>query len=181
MGCLFNLSRKGSITQKVHELETRVILLDHQQQITKLLLQEKECLIEQLQRELLEVNLRRIIEKEQLKWTESKAASTTPKVELPKLVSDPQPQLNKQPQHVQFENLQNADDHSSDSDSGPPSFKYPPAFGELQKRVDKFSGKSDENDFEVWLVDFTEATTDCSWTDDERFSWFLSGSAKVTW
>ena len=53
-----------------------------------------------------------------------------------------------------------------------------------RKRVDKFLGKSDENDFEVWLVDFTEATTDCSWTDNERarwFSWFLSGSAKVTW
>ena len=180
---------KGSITQKVRELETRVILLHHQQQMTKLLLQEKERLIEQLQRELLEVkserdDLRRIIEKEQLKWTESKTASTTAKVELPKQVSDPQPQLNEQPQHVQFENLQNADDQSSDSDSGPPSFKYPSAFRELQKHVDKFSGKSDENDFEVWLVDFTEATTDCSWTDNERarwFSWFLSGSAKVTW
>ena len=50
--------------------------------------------------------------------------------------------------------------------------------------MDKFSGKSDENDFEVWLVDFTEATTDCKWTDGERaqwFSWFLAGSAKVTW
>ena len=31
---------KGSITQKVHELETRVILLDHQQQMT-ILLQKK--------------------------------------------------------------------------------------------------------------------------------------------
>ena len=86
----------GSITQKVHELETRVILLDHQQQMSKLLLQEKERLVEQLQRELLEVkserdDLRRIIEKEQLKWTESKTASTTPKVELPKQASDPQP------------------------------------------------------------------------------------------
>ena len=31
---------------------------------------------------------------------------------------------------------------------------------------------------------FTEATTDCSWTDHEKakwFSWFVSGSAKVTW
>ena len=180
---------KGSITQKVHELETRVILLDHQQQMSKLLLQEKEHLVEQLQRELLEVkserdDLRRIIEKEQLKWTESKTASTAPKVELPKQASDPQPQLKERPQHVQFENLQNTDDHSSDSDSGATSFKYPPVFRELQKRIDKFSGKSDENDFEVWLVDFTEATTDCSWTDHERvkwFSWFLSGSAKVTW
>ena len=148
----------GSITQKVHELETRVILLDHQQQMSKLLLQEKERLVEQLQRELLEVkserdDLRRIIEKEQLKWTESKTASTTPKVELPKQASDPQPQLKERPQHVQFENLQDADDHSSDSDSGATSFKYPPVFRELQKRIDKFSGKSDENDFEVWLVD----------------------------
>ena len=180
---------KGSITQKVHELETRVILLDHQQQMSKLPLQEKERLVELLQGELLEVkserdDLRRIIEKEQLKWTESKTASTTPKVESPKQASDPQPQLKERPQHVQFENLQNADDHSSDSDSGATSFKYPPVFRELQKRIDKFSGKSDENDFEVWLVDFTEATTYCSWTDHERakwFSWFLSGSAKVTW
>ena len=38
---------KGSITQKIHELETRVILLDHQQQMSKLLLQEKERLVEQ--------------------------------------------------------------------------------------------------------------------------------------
>ena len=86
--------RKGSITQKVHELETRIILLDHQQQMSKLLLQEKEHLVEHLQRELLEVklerdDLRRIIEKEQLKWTKNKTASATPKVELPKQVSDP--------------------------------------------------------------------------------------------
>ena len=54
-----------------------------------------------------------------------------------------------------------------------PSFKYPPAFRELQKRVDKFSGKSDENNFKVWLVDFTEATTDCSWTDHDRASGLL--------
>ena len=152
----------------------------------KLLLREKKRLVEQLLRELLEVkserdNLRRIIEKEQLKWTESKTASTTPKVELPKQVLDPQSQLNEQTQHVQLENLQNADDHSSDSDSGATSFKYPSAFRELQKRVDKFSGKSNKNYFEVWLVDFTEATTDCSWTDNERARWFLSGSAKVTW
>ena len=86
MGCLLNLSwkglRKGSITQIVHELETRVILLDHQQQISKLLLQVKERLVEQLQRRLLEVkserdDLRRLTEKKQLKWTESKTASTT--------------------------------------------------------------------------------------------------------
>ena len=98
----------------------------------------------------------------------------------------PKPKLKSQTQQPpQFEGFHEADEQSnSDSDSGGTSFKYPPAFRELQRRVDKFSGKSDENDFEVWLVDFTEATTDCKWTDGERaqwFSWFLAGSAKVTW
>ena len=53
-----------------------------------------------------------------------------------------------------------------------PAFKCPPGFRESQKRVDKLSGKSSENDFEVWLVDFIEATTDCMWTDDDRTHWF---------
>ena len=100
--------------------------------------------------------------------------------------SQPQqhPQLQSHAQPPQFEGLHDTDGHSSDSDSGATNFKYPPAFRELQRCVDKFSGKSDENDFEVWLVDFTEATNDCMWTDVERarwFSWFLAGSAKVTW
>ena len=32
---------KSSITQKVQELETRVLLMDHQQQMSKLLLEER--------------------------------------------------------------------------------------------------------------------------------------------
>ena len=84
-------------------------------------------------------------------------------------------------QPPQFEGLHNTDGHSSDSDSDATNF--PPAFRELQRRVDKFLGKSarDENDFEVWLID---SATDCMCTDVERarwFSWFLAGSAKVTW
>ena len=96
-----------------------------------------------------------------------------------------QPLLESYPQPTQFDNLHEDDSHSSESDSsGTVSFKYPPAFRKLQKRIDKFAGKSDENDFEVWLVNFTEATNDFMWTDVERarwFSWFLGGSAKVTW
>ena len=92
--------------------------------------------------------------------------------------------LESHPQATQFENLHEDDSHSSESDSsGTVKFKYPPAFRELHKHIDKFAGKSDENDFEVWLVNFTEATNDCMWTDVERarwFSWFLAGSAKVT-
>ena len=34
--------------------------------------------------------------------------------------------------------------------------------------IDKFSAKNDKNDFEDWLVDFTEATNDCMWMDVER-------------
>ena len=91
----------------------------------------------------------------------------------------------------QFENLpenfNEGDSHSSESsesDSSAVSFKYPYAFKELLRCIDKFSGKNSENNFEVWLVDFTEATNDCMWTDVERdrwLSWFLVGSAKVTW
>ena len=54
--CICSVCRgKGSITQKAHELETRILLMDHQQQISKLLMDEKERLMEQLQRELSEV------------------------------------------------------------------------------------------------------------------------------
>jgi len=58
-------------------------------------------------------------------------------------------------------------------------FKHPPGFKELKDQVSKFFGDSREG-FEVWLVDFCEATDDCKWTDDMRaqwFSWFLTGSA----
>ena len=51
-------------------------------------------------------------------------------------------------------------------------------------RIDKFSGESTEEDFEVWLEDFVEATNDCGWTDKQCarwFSWFIRGPAKSTW
>ena len=63
-------------------------------------------------------------------------------------------------------------------------FPYPPGFKQIQERVGRFTGKCDEEDFEVWLADFREATADCKWTDKQRaqwFSWFLSGAAKSTW
>ena len=74
---------KGSLTQKMQELETRVQLMVHQQQMNKLLLEEKERLIEHLQKELLEIKLERdklqqLLEKqrvEQLQWSESKVVS----------------------------------------------------------------------------------------------------------
>ena len=92
-------------------------------------------------------------------------------------------------QPPQFENLNERDSHSSnslnayrhlkltapesgESDSGAVSSKYPYAFKELLRCIDRFSGKTDENDFEVWLVDFTEDTNDCMWRDVERARWF---------
>ena len=50
--------------------------------------------------------------------------------------------------------------------------------------MDKFSGKPGENDFEVWIEDFQEATADCGRDDQQQvqwFFWFLGGPAKVTW
>ena len=58
----------------------------------------------------------------------------------------------------------------------------PIGFKELRFRIDKFSGKDKNDDFEVWVEDYKEATADCGWTNDQRarwFSWFLSGPAKA--
>ena len=93
--------------------------MDHQHQISKLLMDEKERLIEQLQRELSEVkserdNLKQTLEKqrvEHLQWTEGKIASAATEVELPK----PKPESQTQ-QPPQFEGLREADEQSS-SDS----------------------------------------------------------------
>ena len=55
-------------------------------------------------------------------------------------------------------------------------FPYPPGFKQIQERVGRFTGKCGEEDFDVWLADFREATGDCKWTDKQRaqwFSWFL--------
>lgn len=63
-------------------------------------------------------------------------------------------------------------------------FPYPLGFKQIQERVGRFTGKCSDEDFEVWLADFREATADCKWTDKQRaqwFSWFLSGAAKSTW
>ena len=61
---------------------------------------------------------------------------------------------------------------------------HPPGFWALATRVDKFSGKQAEDNFEVWLQDYVEATEDCGWDNQKRarwFSWFLTGPAKATW
>ena len=122
---------KGSLTQKMQELETRVQLMVHQQQMNKLLLEdlEKERLIEHLQKELLEIKLERdklqqLLEKqrvEQLQWSESKVVSkdvSIPTVPVRQPESHPQQaSLESHPQHVQFENLHEEDSHSSESDS----------------------------------------------------------------
>ena len=43
---------KGSPVHKLQELETRLVIMEHQQQVNKLLLDEKERLVEHLQKEL---------------------------------------------------------------------------------------------------------------------------------
>jgi len=61
---------------------------------------------------------------------------------------------------------------------------HPPGFRALCTRLEKFSGRTGDNDFEVWVEDFKEATADCGWNDQLRarwFSWFLAGPAKSTW
>ena len=49
---------------------------------------------------------------------------------------------------------------------------HPPGFRTLLQRVDKFSGRQGDDDFEVWLTDFKEATAHCGWQDKQRMKWF---------
>ena len=57
------------------------------------------------------------------------------------------------------------------------TFQQPSGFKELWERVNKFAGDGME-DFEVWLVDYCEATDDCGWTDPTESSLVLTGAAK---
>ena len=43
-----------------------------------------------------------------------------------------------------------------------------PGFRALCTWLEKFSGRSGDNDFEVWVEDFKEATADCEWDDQLR-------------
>ena len=77
-----------------------------------------------------------------------------------------------------------SDDDASHTLRNHNSSVQPRSFKELSSRIDKFSGKSGEDDFEVWLEYFIEATNDCGWSDKQCtrwFSWFISGPAKSTW
>ena len=61
---------------------------------------------------------------------------------------------------------------------------HPLGFKTLIHRVEKFSGREGDNDFEIWLMDFKEATEHCGWNNKQKtkwFSWFLSGPTKATW
>ena len=46
----------------------------------------------------------------------------------------------------------------------------------MHSRIQPFSGKQGEEDFQLWLVDYEEATNDCQWSDKVRARWFLDGS-----
>ena len=80
-----------------------------------------------------------------------------------------------------------ADSHSSSRTrrlKGRVKDPHPPGFRSLSGRIEKFSGRQGDDDFELWVMDFNEATTNCGWNDVQRakwFSWFLSGPAKATW
>ena len=62
--------------------------------------------------------------------------------------------------------------------------KQSPGFKEVRSRVDKFTGKQADDDFELWLTDFKEATTVYEWSNQQKsrwFSWFIGGPANATW
>ena len=42
----------------------------------------------------------------------------------------------------------------------------------LSGRIEKFSGRQGDADFELWVMDFNEATLNCGWDDVQRAKWF---------
>ena len=48
----------------------------------------------------------------------------------------------------------------------PIEFKQLPRFKNFCYLLDKFTGKSGEGDFKVWLEDYMEATRHCVWSDE---------------
>ena len=80
------------------------------------------------------------------------------------------------------ENSRRSQRHTSRSQSS--KDVHPPGFREVRSRVKCFSGKKGEDDFQLWLEDYEEASNDYQWKDNDRarwFSWFIEGPAKVTW
>ena len=76
------------------------------------------------------------------------------------------------------------EDDSKDSVKRNPRLVQPPGFKEIRSRVGKFSGRRGDDDFNLWLTDYEEATEDFSWNDEVRvkwFSWFVEGPVKATW
>ena len=58
-----------------------------------------------------------------------------------------------------------------------------PRFRELHSCVKCFSGKK-EDDFQLWLEDYEEASNDYQWKDNDQarwLSWFIERPTKVTW
>ena len=47
-----------------------------------------------------------------------------------------------------------------------PRLVQPPGFKEIRSRVGKFSGRKGEDDFNLWLADYQEATDHFTWSDD---------------
>ena len=54
----------------------------------------------------------------------------------------------------------------------------------MRSHIQPFSGKQGEEDFQLWLEGYEEATNDCQWSDKARtrwFSWFITSPTKATW
>ena len=165
---------KGSITQKVQELETRVLLMDHQQQI-KLLLEERQWLVEQLQKDLLEDKterdkLKQIPEKQRLEQLQVKL-SVWPQEMLNCREQDPGHNHSNLHSYNHMCNLHNLRVYMTLMVIAV-ILTLMPQISSIHLHLENCRGVltnfQAQNNFDVWLVDFTEATNDCMWTDVER-------------
>lgn len=85
-------------------------------------------------------------------------------------------QVSKHDESSDLTSSQSVRDSSTDSQPRTPRHRrqnrmkdpYPSGFSTLVHRVDKFSGHQGSDDFEIWLMDFNEATEHCGWLTSKK-------------
>ena len=188
--CCISCRKGGSLIKRMNKLESECALISEQRLASARECDEAQGALRQLRIDSKKEREELLAEVRELRLTLSTLNKKTPTDQSLGAGNRAREQMlsTVQVSEESENNNSGSDNRSGDEDSHTSrrrsSTVQPCGFKELRSRIDKFSGASGEDDFEVWLEDFVEATNDCGWSDTQRarwFSWFISGPAKSTW
>ena len=198
--------KKGSITKRLMTLDYDSARAENERLASARLLEEKEQMVATLTQELEKLRYEKDALHERLFQCLSAkvepVSSATPRKDVASVEVKSKLETTSHtsdPVDDHTSSSSTSDDHESDDDReedrstlgrrgrgssrnarGP----HPQGFKEMRSRIQNFSGKRGEDDFQLWLEDYEEASNDCHWDDQDRarwFSWFITGPAKATW